>query len=62
MVTSIGASQQKTDFYGGKLTLNSKPVDDLTLTGMDAADHETFDANQQFFNLKSCGERRHGAG
>ncbi|MEA9980180.1 TonB-dependent siderophore receptor, partial [Pseudomonas sp. RTS4] len=22
-VTSIGASQQKTDFYGGKLTINS---------------------------------------
>ncbi|MBH2730007.1 TonB-dependent siderophore receptor [Serratia marcescens] len=50
-VSSIGASQQKTDFYGGKLTLNSKPVDALTLTyGLDA-EHESFNANQQFFNL-----------
>ncbi|CNI22317.1 TonB-dependent siderophore receptor [Yersinia mollaretii] len=50
-VTSIGASQQKTDFYGGKLTLNSKPIDNLTLTyGVDA-EHESFNANQQFFNL-----------
>ncbi|AVJ16403.1 TonB-dependent siderophore receptor [Serratia sp. MYb239] len=50
-VTSIGASQQKTDFYGGKLTLNSKPVDGLTLTyGVDA-EHESFNANQQFFDL-----------
>ncbi|WP_312226888.1 TonB-dependent siderophore receptor [Pseudescherichia sp.] len=53
-VTSIGASQQKTDFYGGKLTLNSKPLDDLTLTwGMDA-EHEVFDANQQFFDLNKA--------
>ncbi|MDE1188100.1 MAG: TonB-dependent siderophore receptor [Pantoea sp.] len=53
-VTSIGASQQKTDFYGGKLTLNSKPVDALTLTyGLDA-EHETFDANQQFFDLTTA--------
>ncbi|WP_318388480.1 TonB-dependent siderophore receptor, partial [Enterobacter sp.] len=53
-VTSIGASQQKTDFYGGKLTLNSKPLDDLTLTwGLDA-EHETFDANQQFFDLNKA--------
>lgn len=51
VVTSIGASQQKTDFYGGKLTLNSKPIDSLTLTyGVDA-EHESFNANQQFFNL-----------
>ncbi|CNL54989.1 putative ferric siderophore receptor [Yersinia aldovae] len=51
VVTSIGASQQKTDFYGGKLTLNSKPIDSLTLTyGIDA-EHESFNANQQFFNL-----------
>lgn len=50
-VTSIGASQQKTDFYGSKLTLNSKPIDSLTLTyGVDA-EHESFNANQQFFNL-----------
>lgn len=55
-VTSIGASQQKTDFYGGKLTLNSKPVDALTLTyGVDA-EHETFDANQQFFDLNTAAE------
>ncbi|ORM63953.1 TonB-dependent siderophore receptor [Pantoea rodasii] len=53
-VTSIGASQQKTDLYGGKLTLNSKPVDALTLTyGVDA-EHETFDANQQFFDLNTA--------
>ena len=53
-VTSIGASQQKTDFYGGKLTLNSKPLDNLTLTwGMDA-EHEVFDANQQFFDLNKA--------
>lgn len=50
-VTSIGASQQKTDFYGGKLTLNSKPIDSLTLTYGFDADHESFNANQQFFNL-----------
>lgn len=55
-VTSIGASQQKTDFYGGKLTLNSKPVDALTLTyGVDA-DHESFNANQQFFNLTKAAQ------
>lgn len=55
-VSSIGASQQKTDFYGGKLTLNSQPVDALTLTyGVDA-DHETFDANQQFFDLNSAAQ------
>ena len=53
-VTSIGASQQKTDFYGGKLTLNSKPMDDLTLTWGVDADHETFDANQQFFDLSKA--------
>jgi len=55
-VSSIGASQQKTDFYGGKLTLNSKPIDSLTLTyGVDA-EHETFNANQQFFNLAKAQE------
>jgi iron complex outermembrane recepter protein len=55
-VTSIGASQQKTDFYGGKLTINSKPVDALTLTyGIDA-DHETFNANQQFFDLNKAAQ------
>ena len=55
-VTSIGASQQKTDFYGGKLTINSKPVDSLSLTyGVDV-DHETFDANQQFFDLNTAAQ------
>ncbi len=55
-VSSIGASQQNTNYWGGKLTLNSKPVDDLTLTyGVDA-DHETFDANQQFFNLAKASQ------
>ncbi|MGL5600076.1 MAG: TonB-dependent siderophore receptor [Silvania sp.] len=53
-VTSIGASQQKTDFYGGKLTINSKPLDDLTLTWGIDAEHETFDANQQFFDLNKA--------
>ncbi len=53
-VTSIGASQQKTDFYGGKLTLNSKPLDALTLTWGVDAEHETFDANQQFFDLNKA--------
>ncbi len=55
-VASIGASRQKTDFYGGKLTLNSKPVDALTLTyGVDT-DHESFNANQQFFNLTKAAQ------
>ena len=53
-VTSIGASQQKTDFYGGKLTINSKPLEDLTLTWGVDAEHETFDANQQFFDLNKA--------
>ncbi|MBL1240125.1 TonB-dependent siderophore receptor, partial [Enterobacter hormaechei] len=51
-VTSIGASQQKTDFYGGQITLNSQPTDDLTPTWGVDADHETFDANQQVFDLR----------
>lgn len=50
-VTSIGASQQKTDFWGGKLTLNSQPIDSLTLSWGVDAEHESFNANQQFFNL-----------
>jgi len=55
-VSSIGASQQNTNYWGGKLTLNSKPLDDLTLTyGVDA-DHENFDANQQFFNLAKASQ------
>ncbi|WP_039056988.1 TonB-dependent siderophore receptor [Enterobacter sp. Bisph1] len=53
-VTSIGASQQKTDFYGGKLTLNSKPLEALTLTWGVDAEHENFDANQQFFDLNKA--------
>lgn len=53
-VTSIGASQQKTDFYGGKLTINSKPLDDLTLTWGVDAEHEEFNANQQFFDLNKA--------
>lgn len=53
-VTSIGASQQKTDFYGGKLTVNSKPLDDLSLTWGVDAEHEVFDANQQFFDLSKA--------
>jgi iron complex outermembrane receptor protein len=53
-VTSMGASQQKTDFYGGKLTVNSKPLDDLTLTWGVDAEQETFDANQQFFDLSKA--------
>lgn len=51
VVSSISASQQKTDFYGGKLTLNSQPLDSLTLTWGVDAEHESFNANQQFFNL-----------
>jgi len=51
VVSSISASQQKTDFYGGKLTLNSQPLDSLTLTWGIDAEHESFNANQQFFNL-----------
>lgn len=55
-VSSIGASSQKTDFYGGKLTLNSKPITDLSLTwGLDA-DHESFKADQQFFDLASAAQ------
>ncbi|WP_238083435.1 MULTISPECIES: TonB-dependent siderophore receptor [Pseudescherichia] len=53
-VTSIGASQQKTDFYGGKLTVNSKLLDDLSLTWGVDAEHEVFDANQQFFDLSKA--------
>ncbi len=50
-VTSLSASQQDTDQYGAKLTLNSKPLDGLQLTyGLDA-DHERFTSNQMFFDL-----------
>ncbi|RLM28154.1 ligand-gated channel protein [Brenneria alni] len=50
-VRSLSSSEQNTSQYGAKLTLNSTPLDNLTLTyGVDA-DHETFDANQMFFDL-----------
>ena len=50
-VTAFSSSKQDTDQYGAKLTLNSKPLDGLQLTwGLDA-DHETFSANQMFFDL-----------
>lgn len=50
-VSAFSSSEQNTDVFGGKLTFNSKPIDKLTLTyGIDA-DHETFDANQMFFDL-----------
>ncbi|ROP62606.1 iron complex outermembrane receptor protein [Enterobacter sp. BIGb0383] len=50
-VTALSSSKQDTDQYGAKLTLNSKPLDGLQLTwGLDA-DHETFSANQMFFDL-----------
>lgn len=53
-VSNIGASQQKTDFYGGKLTVNSQPLDALSLTWGVDAEHENFDANQQFFDLATA--------
>jgi iron complex outermembrane receptor protein len=50
-VTALSSSQQDTDQYGAKLTLNSKPLDGLQLTyGLDA-DHERFTSNQMFFDL-----------
>ncbi|AIK12679.1 TonB-dependent ferric aerobactin receptor [Pectobacterium atrosepticum SCRI1043] len=50
-VSSLSSSQQDTDQYGAKLTLNSKPLDSLQLTyGLDA-DHERFTSNQMFFDL-----------
>ena len=50
-VTSLSSSQQDTDQYGAKLTLNSTPVNGLQLTyGLDA-DHERFTSNQMFFDL-----------
>lgn len=50
-VTSFAASEQNTDQYGAKLTLNSTPLDGWQMTwGLDA-DHETFDSNQMFFDL-----------
>ncbi|WP_058911390.1 ferric aerobactin receptor IutA [Entomohabitans teleogrylli] len=54
-VTSLSSSQQDTDQYGAKLTLNSKPLDGLQLTyGLDA-DHERFTSNQMFFDLATSG-------
>ncbi|MDV5226533.1 TonB-dependent siderophore receptor [Providencia rettgeri] len=55
-VTSISASDQKTNFYGTKLTFNSEPVDNLTLTYGADAEHEQFRANQMFFNLDKAKE------
>ncbi|VEA47961.1 Aerobactin siderophore ferric receptor protein IutA [Salmonella enterica subsp. arizonae] len=49
--TAFSSSQQDTDQYGMKLTLNSKPLDGWQITyGLDA-DHERFTSNQMFFNL-----------
>ncbi|PHM48026.1 TonB-dependent siderophore receptor [Xenorhabdus miraniensis] len=55
-VNSIGSSEQKTDFYGGKFTLNSHPTQNLALTYGFDAEHEKFSANQQFFNLETARE------
>ncbi|EOX8516485.1 ferric aerobactin receptor IutA [Salmonella enterica] len=50
-VTAFSSSQQNTDQYGMKLTLNSKPLDGWQITyGLDA-DHERFTSNQMFFDL-----------
>ena len=50
-VTAFSSSQQDTDQYGMKLTLNSKPMDGWQITwGLDA-DHERFTSNQMFFDL-----------
>ncbi|EJD6041771.1 TonB-dependent siderophore receptor [Providencia rettgeri] len=55
-VTSISSSDQQTNFYGTKLTFNSQPMDELTLTyGVDA-EHEQFRANQMFFDLDKAKE------
>jgi iron complex outermembrane receptor protein len=54
-ISSFSSSEQDTDQYGAKLTLNSKPLDGWDLTWGIDADHETFNANQMFFDLaKSC--------
>lgn len=50
-VTALSSSQQDTDQYGAKLTLNSEPLEGWQLTyGLDA-DHERFTSNQMFFDL-----------
>lgn len=49
--TAFSSSQQDTDQYGAKLTLNSQPLEGWQLTyGLDA-DHERFISNQMFFDL-----------
>ncbi|WP_319930750.1 TonB-dependent siderophore receptor [Xenorhabdus santafensis] len=53
-VNSISSSEQKTQFYGGKFTLNSQPIENLSLTYGFDAEHEKFSANQQFFNLDTA--------
>ena len=50
-VTSFSASQQDTDQFGAKITLNSQLMDNWELTWGVDADHETFDSNQKFFDL-----------
>ena len=50
-VTSFSASQQDTDQFGAKITLNSQLMDNWELTWGIDADHETFDSNQKFFDL-----------
>ncbi|RAU50868.1 TonB-dependent receptor [Pseudocitrobacter sp. RIT415] len=49
--TAFSSSQQDTDQYGAKLTLNGQPLEGWQLTyGLDA-DHERFTSNQMFFDL-----------
>ena len=50
-VTAFSSSQQDTDQYGMKLTLNSKPMDGWQITWGWIADHERFTSNQMFFDL-----------
>ncbi len=50
-VSSFSSSKQDTDQYGAKITLNSQPLDGWDLTWGVDADHETFNANQMFFDL-----------
>ncbi|MDP1109311.1 TonB-dependent siderophore receptor, partial [Klebsiella pneumoniae] len=46
-VSSFSYSQQDTDQYWAKLTLNSPPHAGLDLTWGNDPDHETFNANQK---------------
>ncbi|EOV9869313.1 TonB-dependent receptor, partial [Escherichia coli] len=49
--TAFSSSQQDTDQYGMKLTLNSQLMDGWQITwGLDA-EHERFTSNQMFFDL-----------